>query len=486
VLDPGGTPAYVTRNHALMVYDTLFGVDDKFTPHPQMVDTSIVEDDGKLWRMTLRPGLMFHDNTPVTAKDVVASIKRWGGLDRVGKVMMQNVADIVAVDAKTVEFRLSKPFPMLADALGKVASYSPVIMPERHAVLPPTSPLPEIIGSGPYRYVAKERVAGSLNVYAKFEGYVPRSEPVNYLSGGKIAYFDRVEWHTIPDAATAAAALQAGEVDWWEQPTPDLIPMFAGNDIKVEVKDLGGNHGLLRFNHLQPPFDNPAIRKVLLNAIKQSDFMLGVAGDDTHLWKVPLGFFQPGSPMASTAGLETFVQDHNLEKVKADLIAAGYKGERVVMLSTADFPSIKAMCEISADLFRKVGINIDVQTQDWATVSSRFASKESLDKGGWSVTCNFTSGLGTTNPIAHTYLRCNGAGAFNGWPNIPEIEALRVQWQNTPDVAAQAAICAKMQAVALEMVPYVPLGLFYSPTAYRSDLTGMLNAIPLFYEIRRA
>jgi peptide/nickel transport system substrate-binding protein len=149
VLDPGGTPAYVTRNHALMVYDTLFGVDDKFAPHPQMVDTSIVEDDGKLWRMTLRPGLLFHDNTPVTANDVVASIKRWGGLDRVGKVMMQSVADIVAVDAKTVEFRLSKPFPMLADALGKVASYSPVIMPERHAVLPPTSPLPEIIGSGP-------------------------------------------------------------------------------------------------------------------------------------------------------------------------------------------------------------------------------------------------------------------------------------------------------------------------------------------------
>ncbi|MCO5161786.1 MAG: ABC transporter substrate-binding protein [Mesorhizobium sp.] len=486
VIDPIGTTAYVTRNHAMMIFDTLYGVDNSFTAKPQMVEGHTIENDGKLWKMVLRPGLKFHDGEPVLARDVVASLKRWMSKDVFSQALVAVLEEISAPDDRTVQLRLSKPFPLLPDLLGKIGSYSTAIMPERLASTDAKTALTELVGSGPYRYVASERVPGSLNVYEKFADYIPRQELAEYLSGGKVAHFDRVEWHTIPDAATAAAALQAGEMDWWEQPTADLLPLFAaGNDVKTEIKDKSGNTGLLRMNCLQPPFDNPAIRRIVLQSIRQADFMLAVVGEDQSMWHTPVGFFHPDSVMASTEGLDTFTKEIDYEKVKGELKAAGYNGERVVIMSTADYPSIKAMCEVTADLFRKIGFNVDYQVLDWATVASRMKNQEGLDKGGWSVVCNFTAALSTYNPSAHTWLRSAGVKSFDGWPSIPRIEELRDEWFEASETAAQASIGAEIQKVALDQVPYVPLGLFYVPTAYRSNITDILNGIPLFWNVRR-
>jgi peptide/nickel transport system substrate-binding protein len=485
VIDPHGSPSYVTRNHAMLVFDTLYGVDSNNVPQPQMVEGHHVENDGKTWRLSLREKLSFHDKTPVLARDVVASLNRWMQKDGFGRTFAGFLDELSAQDDRTVAFRLKQPFPILPDLLGKMASYSTGIMPERLAKTDANTPVPEIIGSGPFRYAAAERVAGSLNVYTKFEGYVPRSEPASNLAGGKVVHFDRVEWHTIPDPATAAAALQSGEIDWWEQPTADLAAIFAGTDVSVKVKDRSGNIGLLRLNFRQPPFDRAEIRNIVLRAINQRDFMLAAVGADEKLWKVPAGFFHPGSVLASTEGLETFSREPDYGSVKKELVAAGYKGERVVLLSTSDFPVIRAFGEVTADLFRKIGLNVDLQVQDWATISTRMKNKGDLASGGYSAYCNFVAGAGTFNPASHTFLRSNGENAFDGWPDIPEIEKLRAAWLSAPDVAAQKEIGRNIQEIALKKVPYIPLGMFYFPTAYKSDLTGVLDTMPLFWSVRR-
>lgn len=487
VLDPLGTTAYVTRNHALMVFDTLYGIDDQLNPQPQMIEGHVIENDGKTWRLTLREGLRFHDGEPVLSRDVVASIRRWGKRDIYAGALMSVVDDLVAVSDRVVEFRLSRPFRQLPDVLGKVGSNIAAIMPERLAKTDAFTQVSEIVGSGPFKFIARERNPGALNVYEKFEGYVPRGGTPSYMAGPKVAHFDRVEWHSLPDPSTAAAALQAGEVDWWEQPTSDLTPMLRlSRVIKVQNQDPAGLTGLMRFNHLQPPFDNPALRRAVLGAIMQSDYMIAAAGEDRAMWRDRMGFFHPDSPMASTAGLDSFPAKPDLAKVKAAVQAAGYKNERVVMIATADFPVINIMSQIAADVLQKVGLNVDYQTADWATVSARMQSKEPVAKGGWSVTCNFTAGTGIYNPAAHTWLRSNGEKAFVGWPSIPEIEKLRLDWFDAPDLAAQQRICQDIQKIAFEQVPYVPLGFFYQPTAFRSYLTGMLKGVPLFYNIRRA
>ena len=179
-------------------------------------------------------------------------------------------------------------------------------MPERLANTPPGTRITEMVGSGPFRFLPDERVSGARNAYAKFEKYRPRDGVASFCAGPRIANFDRVEWLTTPDPATQAAALKAGEVDWVEQPVMDLVPSLkADRNLRVEVVETTGLIGVLRFNHLHPPFDNPAIRRAALRAVDQREFMTAVAGEaGPEVINDHVGFFAPSSPYASDAGME--------------------------------------------------------------------------------------------------------------------------------------------------------------------------------------
>jgi peptide/nickel transport system substrate-binding protein len=490
VLDPILTTAGVTRSHGYLVFDALYGVtgpEDGFKATPQMAAGHRVEDDGRTWRVTLRDGLVFHDGQKVLARDCVASIRRWGVRDTFGQALLARIDEVSAADDKTITFRLKRPFPMLPDALGKLAASMCAIMPERLASTDPFKQITEMVGSGPYRFKADERTQGSLFVYERFAGYQPRGagDP-NWTSGPKIAHFDRIEWHIIPDPATAGAALQAGEVDWWELPTSDLLPMLQrGGKIRVVITEPTGNYGLLRPNHLHPPFDNPAVRRALLGAIDQTEFMIAIMGDDKSLWKTPCGFFPPSSPMASDRGLEVLTGTRDLEQVRRNLLTAGYRGEKIVFMAPQDVPNQKAMSEVAADMMRRVGMNVDYQAVDWGTIMQRRTNKGSPDKGGWNAFCTRFLGSEVFSPAVNSTLRSNGAQAWFGWPSSPRIEALREQWFDAPDLAAQQTLAAEIQVQAFEDVPYYPLGLYYNPTAYRSDLSGIVNGGPFFWSVRR-
>jgi peptide/nickel transport system substrate-binding protein len=487
LLDPVFTTGLVTRNHGFLVYDQLYGLDEGFSPQPQMVEGHVVEDSGKTWKITLRPGLRFHDGSPVLARDAVASIQRWMQTDAFGQNLRAVTDELSAPSDNVFQFRLKKPFPLLPTALAKPSSYCPV-MPERLAKTPVNVQVTEMVGSGPFRFIANERMAGSLAVYEKFDGYVPRpSGTPSFAAGPKIAYVDRVEWHTIPDAATAAAALQAGEVDWWEQPTPDLIPLLRKSpQIKVEAKEKGGLMGMIRFNHLMPPFDNPAIRRAFLAGVDQTDYMTAVMGDDRSLWNDRCGFFLPGSPFATDAGMEVMTGPRDLDKVKRDLAAAGYKGERVVFVVPTDLPALNAMSLLAGDMFRRVGINLDYQTLDWGTVLPRLANREGLDKGGWSVWCNYIPGVIATTPATQSYVRGLGRAGPFGWPESAKIEALRGEFLDAESPDDQKRIVRDLQLQAFQDVPYIPTGAWMQPFAFRTSITGMLNGFPLFYNIRKA
>ena len=484
-LDPHWTTANVTRNHGHMVFDTLYGCDTAFTPTPQMLEGHTTENDGKLWRLTLRPGLLWHDDTPVLARDCVASIRRWAKRDAFGGTLMAATAELSAPDDRTIQFRLNKPFPLLPDALGKASAYMPAMMPERLALADSATQVTEMIGSGPFRYVAAERLQGARNVYAKYEKYRPRdSGPTDWFSGPKIVHYDRVEWTTIPDGATAAAALQAGEQDWWEQATPDLLAILGRNPaIKVEVIDASGTIGMMRPNHLQPPFDNPAIRRAVLHAIDQSSEMQAVVGDDAAMYRVPVGFFMPGSPMASDAGL--LALSGNAEAATREIKAAGYAGEPVALIVPTDYLHMRLMGEVLADTLRRIGMNVDFVATDWATMLQRRNNKGPVDKGGWSGFITSWTGSDWLNPATHLSLRGNGEAGYPGWSTSPRLETLRAAWFDAPDQPARQAICRQMQESCMQDVPFFPLGQFAVTTAYRG-LQGVLRGFPTFWNVRPA
>jgi peptide/nickel transport system substrate-binding protein len=237
LLDPA-VSAFVTRNHVMMVFETLFAMDEAGVARPQMLAGYSTEEDGLTWTLTLRPGLKFHDGTAVLGRDVVASLRRWQVNDAFGQALAEATNELDAPSDTEIRFRLKRRFHLLPDALAHPTNTMAVIMPERLAETSANVRLTEIVGSGPFRYLPDERLPTP-----------------SFRAGPQVAYFDRVEWLTTPDPGTQAAALQAGEVDWVEQPLMDLVgTLRADRNLRVEVVETKGLIGFLRFNHLFPPF----------------------------------------------------------------------------------------------------------------------------------------------------------------------------------------------------------------------------------------
>jgi peptide/nickel transport system substrate-binding protein len=483
--DPVWTTADITRNYSLAVLDTLYGLDAQFRPQLQMLAGEVISGDGKQWDLTLRENLKFHDGTPVLARDCVATIQRWAKRDPLGNVLMALTTDLSAPTDKTIRFKLQKPFALLSFAL---ASYNCGIMPERLAKTDAFTQVSEPVGSGPFRFNVAERVSGSRAIFDKFEGYVPRPDGVpSFSAGPKVAYFDRIEWQSPPDPATCAAALLNNEIDWWENPTIDLVPQLQRNQkITITVKDITGEIGCLRFNQLFPPFNNPAIRQVVMKAVDQREFMQAVAGAVPNLIKTDVGIFVPGTPLASTEGVAVTRGDKDIEKLKRELIAAGYKGERVVLLGATSIPSIDAISKVAADVLTRLGFNLDYQALEWGTVIARRASREPIDKGGWNIFMTYLGGNGNISPAANIPLRGSGDNAWFGWPVDAKMETLRNAWFDAEDLAGQQAICKQMQEEYFQAVPYVALGMYDSPTSFYSYLKDIRDGYPQFYGVRRA
>ena len=475
ILDPIATTAYITRNHGYMVYDTLFATDAKFQVQPQMVDKWELSRDKLTYTFTLRDALKFHDGQPVRSADCIASLERWGKRDSLGQKLAQSTESWTAVNDKTFKLKLKKPFPLTLDALGKLSSNVPFIMPERIARTDAFQNITEVIGSGPFKFVKEEWVPGNKVIYVRNTDYVPRKEAPSWAAGGKVAKVDRVEWIYIPDSATAAAALSAGEVDWWEQLPPDLIPLLRKNkDIRVENIDPLGSLGIIRFNFLQPPFNNRKLRQALLYVVNQQDYVLGIAGDEKN-GHTCYSFFTCGTPLSSEIGAEPLKGKRDFDKAKQLIRESGYKGERIVIISATDQPIVHVQSLITTELLRKLGLNVELQAGDWGTLITRRTSKEPVEKGGWSIFHTWWVGPDMISPANMAMVNL-GEKSWIGWPADPKLEELRQAWFNTTDAAAGKKAADAVQLEAFSFVPYITTAQFILPAAYRSNLSGMIIA----------
>ena len=486
ILDPIATTAYITRNHGYMVYDTLFAMDDKFEVKPQMIDKWDLSKDRLTYTFTLRDGLKFHDGQPVKSADCISSIDRWSKRDALGQKLAEATASWSAVNDKTFRLTLKKAFPLTLEALAKPSSNVPFIMPERIAKTDAFKNIEDATGSGPFKFVKDEWVPGNKVVYVKNTDYVPRKEPPSWASGGKVAKVDRVEWIYIPDSATAAAALNAGEADWWEQMPPDLIPLLSRNkSITVKNIDPLGSMGLLRFNFLHPPFNNEKMRQALLYALNQQDYVIGIAGDAKNGHPC-YSYYTCGTPLATEVAADPLKGKRDLEKARQLIKEAGYKGERIVIIDATDQPIVHSQSLLTAVMLRKLGLNVDLQAGDWGTLITRRSSKEPVEKGGWSIFHTWLVGPDVTSPALNFAVRGSGQKAWFGWPDDPKIEELRDAWFATTDAASSKKAADAVQLRAFDFVPYVPTAQFILPTAYRTNLSGVIIApITLMWNVEK-
>ncbi len=225
------------------------------------------------------------------------------------------------------------------------------IMPERLASTDPFTQVTEMVGSGPFRFKADERVVGARVVYERFDGYTPRpSGTPDWTAGPKSANFDRVEWQRSRPGhrRRRAAGGRGGLVGVAAAGPAAAAAQDAG--IEVVVPDPTGQMPVLRMNQLHPPFDNPAIRRAADGRREPGGLPDGRGGRRPEAQARPAGFFTPGTAMASDAGMDALTAPRDLAAAQKALAGAGYKGETVVVLAPTDFPSLKALADVGADL----------------------------------------------------------------------------------------------------------------------------------------
>lgn len=481
-LDPHITSDSIVRNYGYMVYDTLFALDDKLHVQPQMVEKWSRSPDGKTYTFTLREGLKFHDGQPVTAADAVASIKRWGEKDSLGQQLIGHTKSFEKVDDRTFKIVLNTAWGLVLDALAKPGAPVPFIMPAKVAAAPTDKGIDSVIGSGPFMFKRDEWAPGAKVVFVRNPNYAARAEPPAGFAGSKKAYFDRVEWHIISDHQTALDALRAGELDVHEEIAADLVSVARGaKGLKVANQDDIGVAQQLRMNTLQPPLNNVKVRQAVLRAVNGAEFMQAIT-DDASQYKVCASYYVCASPYYSTKDFPK----PDLAAAKKLVAESGYDGTPVVLLDAAENANIHALVTYADQVLRSIGLKTTVQTMDWATVSSRRASKEPVAKGGWSIFISGPGGLDFMEPNSHLGLRSNCEKAWFGWPCDEEIEKLRAAFTEADSVDKRKEIAAAIQRRAVQSVPYVPIAVQYQVRAYRANLSGFVNPpAPVYWAVRR-
>lgn len=488
VLDPMGSTADIVKMHGFMIYDTLYALDADFKPQPQMVKDMTLSDDKKTYRFTLRDGLKWHDGEPVKAEDCVASLKRWQQRDAAGQLMARQLKDMRVVDEKTFELEFNEPYGIVLESLSKVASNIPFMMPKRVAETDAFKEITDYTGSGPYKFAKDKWVPGSKVVYEKFADYVPRSEPASAFAGGKVAEFDTVEWDIIKDQQTALSALMSGEVDFWQSPSLDLLPVIeAAGTLKTKVVNETGTQGTLFFNHTQPPFDNAKARQAMFYLTNQETYLQAVNGNPDY-FRTCASFFICGTPMETDAGLDA-LKKPDPEKAKALFQEAGWDfAKPIVILDPTDESIVHPETVVTVQLLRDIGLNVDVQAMDWATVLKRRNSKEPADKGGWNLLHSYVGGQVVSNPVwSITFSAACEKGIF-GWPCDQQLEDLRLKFALADGEEARKAVAAEYSVRAFETGHHIPLGQWNTFVAFSDKVSDVLvtQDVPVFWNLKKA
>jgi peptide/nickel transport system substrate-binding protein len=486
-LDPINTTAGVVQSHAHMVYDQLFGRDAQQRPQPQMVEAFETSPDGLSWRFTLRPGLAFHDGQPVTAEDAVASLRRWAARDPHGRQIAGITESLAAEpDGRSFTWRLRRPYALMLDALSKPAGNMPAIMPARIAATDPFTNITDTTGSGPFIFDRPEWIPGSRVVYRRNPAYQPRTEPASGTAGGKVVHVDRVEWLNIANAQTAALALIQGEVDFVETPGTDFLPMLQRRGMRIERINSLGFQGMIRMNHLHPPFSDPRARQALIYLANQEEYLQAMFPDPS-LYQVCHAFFVCGSPQESSAGVPQGI-GRNMERARQLIRESGYDGRPIVIMDPTDNPFMHAATLVLAQQLQQAGMRVDVQAMDFATMATRRPNRRHPSEGGWDFGLTFWNGLGASDPVGNVPMQASCDRAWPGWPCDAEHQALIDAFPYAASAEERGRILAQLHESAYRVVPYLPFGQWFLPVAYGPRLSGVLGmpGIIVMWNIQKA
>ncbi|MDP6402884.1 MAG: ABC transporter substrate-binding protein [SAR202 cluster bacterium] len=442
-LDPVRNTAFVTRTAMNNAYDWPFGWSAALVSKEQMIDSWSMSSDSKEYTFTLRDGLMFHDLSPVTSEDVIASMGRWHTSVGTASTMwdLGGFPSLSSVDDKTFKLNLTKPFGLWVSYWGVAQTF---VMPKEAAeALAPEEVNTNYMGSGPNRFV--EWQPGNLVVFERFEQYVPRTDPKDGSTGARIQYLDSVEIVEIADAATRVAALQTRQVDQANGIPGDFYDqLLAMPDINVQIlPDMALQ--AMATNKTTAPLTDGRANLAVMWASDVEETMKAAYGPE-NLWRLCPAIFFCNSAWESDIGSEVYF-GKDIDKAKqlwGEAVAAtGYGGDPIVLLTNTDYPDLYARALLTKQYLEEMDVEVEFVVTDWASLISRKIANLDKDpaEGGWHF---YQSGCESCyDPINDPFINESWNG---GWPH-QRAQQLRTEFASAGSVEEAMAIVEEIQTI---------------------------------------
>ncbi len=457
-LDPtiatGDLLAAVTQHF----FETLYTFDENWALTPLVAqDMPKISDDGRVYDIPLREGVIFHDGRAMTSKDVLASLERWTELASRGRAVAPNIASIEATGDYAVRITLKEPFtPLLA--LLAFNNSAAIIVPagtSRQAIENP-------IGTGPYK--VKERRPDQYIHLVRHEEYKQRDGDPKGYGGARKQYLDEIVFVPVPDANTRIEGALAGQYHY-----ADLLPVeshgrltAAGSKSEAVIMESFG-WPLFVFNTKQGVMADKAIRQAAQAAMNSED-MMGAAFGNADFFKVDGALYPQGYQWRNDAGLSAYNQADPEAAAKL-LKSAGYDGKPVRILTSRQYEFHYKMAQVAAEYLKVAGFKVDMQVVDWATLTQRRA-----DPALWDVFL-------THYPfLAEPALILNLADTAPGWWSTQTKNDLLARFNAETDSAKRAEIFKEIQALVYDEVPFYKVGDFNSLSAKTPSLQGYESA----------
>jgi len=459
-LDEHQSTADVIAQVSYCMFEGLYTYDEKYQAIPELVASDTVSEDALTHTMALRKGVMFHNGEEMKAADVIASVQRWGRISGVGKNLMAKVSELKQVDDYTIEFSLTEPYGTILIALAhntQACTIHPKSVLDAAGDDPITDPT-KYIGTGPYKLVNWQHDA--LIHFERFDQYQSSGEtPLGY-GGKKYQYPDAIDFIPVPDEAARVSGLQAGDYD---------IISDVGNDQYDVLKDYPGviaeiltptNWDVFFLNWKSPMMQNLAMRQAVQAAFDMKPMLQSGRGGDEFLRLDP-GLMMQQTAWYTKAG-EEYYNLNNQDLAKQKLQEAGYAGEPLRFLTTQEYSYMYGEAIVGKQQLEAVGITVDLQVTDWATVLTNRAKPEA-----WEM---FSTGHGfVPDPTQVSYV--GQMNVYPGWWNSESSLALAAQLAAESDFDTRYGIWEKIQTAAYTEIPAIKLG-DSSNCSFRSDKLG--------------
>ena len=460
-LDEHQSTAEIIAVIGYCAYEGLFTYDAGYQPVPELVETHTISEDGLTHTMALRQGVMFHNGEEMRAADAIASVQRWGRISGVGKNLMAKTTEIAQIDDYTLEFRLTQPYGSIL--IGRAHNTQAcTIHPKSILDAAGDEPITDstlYVGTGPYKLVEWQRDA--VMRFERFDGYQPAAGDSTIGYGGKkFAYADTIEFIPVPDEAARVAGLQAGDYH---------LALNVGNDQYEVLKDYPGviaeilpptGWDIFFLNWKSPMMGNLAMRQAVQASFDHYPMLQSGQGADEFIRLDP-GIMMKQTPWYTTAG-EEFYDINDPDLAKAKLTEAGYAGEPLRFMTTQEYSYMYPEAVVAKQQMEAVGITVDLQVMDWATLLERRAKPEEWDM--------FGTGHGfVPDPTQISYV--GQMNIYPGWWSSETSLALAADLASESEFDVRKGIFEKIQTAHYTEIPAIKIG-DSSTCSFRSDKVG--------------